>query len=54
MFELLLQDGQARLELGRLDVGDEPGQEAAAEAVFERGDGLGGRSEVRTTWREAP
>ena len=40
--ELLLQDGQAGLELGGLDVGDEPGQEAAAEPVLEGGDGLGG------------
>ena len=41
-FGLLAQDGEAGFELGRLDVGDEPPLEAAAEAVFQRGDGFWG------------
>ena len=35
---LLAQDGEARLEVGRLDVGDEPPLEPRAQAVLERGD----------------
>ena len=38
---LLAQDGQAGLELGGLDVGDEAPLEAAAEAVLEGGDRAG-------------
>ena len=32
----LAQDREARREVGRLDVGDEPGLEALAQAVLER------------------
>ena len=37
---LLAEDGEAGLELGRLDVGDEAPLEAGAEAVLEAGDRL--------------
>ena len=37
---LLAQDGEPGLELRRLDVGDQPGQEPAPEAVLEGGDRL--------------
>ena len=42
---LLAQDGEAGLELGRLDVGDEAPLEAGAQAVLQAGDGLGRRLE---------
>ena len=35
------QDGQTGLEIGRVDLGDEPGEESAAQAVLERLDRLG-------------
>ena len=35
------QDGEAGLEIGRLDVGDQAHHEAAAETVLEGGDGVG-------------
>ena len=38
---LVAQDRQARLEVGRLDVGDEAPLEAAAQALLERRDGVG-------------
>ncbi len=45
---LLLQDGDFGFEIGRLDVGDEAPLEAGAEAVFDLGSSLGGRSEAMT------
>ena len=35
------QNGQTGLEVGRVDVGDQAGQEAAPQPVFQRLDGLG-------------
>ena len=39
-FGLLAEDGEAGLELGRLDVGDQAPLEAGAQPVFEAGDRL--------------
>ena len=47
------QDRDAGLELGGLDVGDESGEEPAPQAVLQRRDRPGGRSEVRTICFEA-
>ena len=39
-FGLVAKDGQTRLEVGRLDVGDEAPLEAAAQSLLEGGDGI--------------
>ena len=53
VLDALAQDGQARGEVGRLDVGDEAGLEALAQPVLERVQVARQAVAVRTSWLPA-